>query len=60
MRTLLYRHGKVIINGAIPESAVTTFQALERIILWQDGKQIDDADISSLKILVEVLQRFVY
>lgn len=34
------------------------FQAPERIILWQDGKQVDDANISKPEILVEILQRF--
>jgi len=34
------------------------FQAPERIILWQDGKQVNDADISKPEILVDVLQRF--
>jgi predicted helicase len=34
------------------------FQAPERVILYQDGKQVEDADITQAEVLVDVLGRF--
>jgi len=34
------------------------FQAPERVILYQDGKQVEDVDITQPETLVDILQRF--